>query len=114
MKAAVPDWLVEKSYRAVGHRKELLMEKARLCNPWIYAVLLRVRLALDGVLWVLLVWAALSGTYPHPFSLSTQELCSPEPLTNREARQDTCAWKGVLSVTAPLFSLLVGFSSYKR
>lgn len=52
------------------------------------------------LLWVLLVWAALSSMYPHPFSSSTQELCSSEPLTNREAHQDTCAWKGVLSVTA--------------
>lgn len=48
MKAAVPDWLVEKSYRTVGHRKELFMEKAHLYNPRIYGVLLRVRLALAG------------------------------------------------------------------
>lgn len=95
MKVAVPDWLVEKSYRTVGHRKELFMEKARLYNPWIFAVLLRLRLALDGAAVV-----ALSVGSTEPFSSSTQELCSPEPLTNREARQDTCTWKGVLSVTA--------------
>lgn len=106
------------------------MEKSRLYNPWIYAVLLRVRLALDGAVvgayGLLLVWAALSAVHTlMPFSSSTQELCSepetrvrPEPLTNREAGQDTCALKGLVRVLllclSPLYSLLVAFSSYKR